>query len=317
MKKTTPTGAVLYGWDNDRIFAEYDGNGTVIQETVYFGSTPIALLKDGNTYRIFADQIDTPRVLADNANTILWAWDSKPFGETLPNEDVDGDSNKLSYNLRFPGQYFDSETQKYYNFNRDYNPSTGKYTQSDPIGLGGGLNSYIYTDQSPIINFDVEGLRKLTYGEKHLAKSVFGNSINYNIVNIYREAWAGIIPVPKQRAMTPRGNIYFHPINYSYKSNFYASNFQSRALFIHEMTHVWQHQTTGWVIPKAVLAGGVYEYRLAWGKGLSMFNIEQQGNIVMDYFLLKSGVNSIGGAWGSQLPNNYSYSLYYNTVPWY
>ena len=138
VKKPTQSGTTLYGWDNDRIFAEYDGTGTAIQETVYFGSTPIALLKDSNTYRIFADQIDTPRVLTDNTNAALWAWESKPFGESQPNEDVDGDSTNLSYNLRFPGQYFDGETGKHYNYNRDYNPQTGRYVTSDPIGLAGG-----------------------------------------------------------------------------------------------------------------------------------------------------------------------------------
>lgn len=158
VKKTTPTGTVLYAWDNNRIFAEYDDKGDKIQETVYFGSIPVALLKDGQTYRIFADQIDTPRVITDNANTVLWAWDSKPFGESQPNEDVDGDTIKLSYNLRFPGQYFDQETGKHYNFNRDYNPLTGRYIQSDPIGLDGGMNVYRYTSNNPLVLYDIEGL---------------------------------------------------------------------------------------------------------------------------------------------------------------
>ncbi len=96
---------VRYGWDNDRIFAEYDASGNPIQETVYFGSTPIALLKDNRTYRIYADQIDTPRVITENeTNQTLWTWTSKPFGESKPNEDVDGDQVALNYNLRFPGQ---------------------------------------------------------------------------------------------------------------------------------------------------------------------------------------------------------------------
>jgi len=119
VKKTTANGTILYGWDNDRIYAEYDQNGNALQETVYFGSTPVALLKDGKTYRIFADQIDTPRVITDENKQTLWSWDSKPFGESQPDEDVDKDGTSLSYNLRFPGQYFDGETGKHYNFNRD------------------------------------------------------------------------------------------------------------------------------------------------------------------------------------------------------
>jgi len=111
------------------------------------------LLKDGKTYRIFADQIDT-----ENKQT-LWAWDSKPFGESQPDEDVDKDGNSLSYNLRFPGQYYDQETGKHYNFNRDYDPSTGRYIQSDPIGLDGGMNGYGYVKLSPLDRSDLQGLK--------------------------------------------------------------------------------------------------------------------------------------------------------------
>ena len=165
VKKTTSAGAVLYGWDKDRIFAEYDQNANAIQETVYFGSTPVALLKDGQTYRIFADQIDTPRVITDNTNTALWAWDSKPFGETQPDEDVNKDGTSLSYNLRFPGQYYDQETGKHYNFNRDYDPVTGRYIQSDPIGLDGGMNLYGYVEGKPLNSMDTNGkLPTFTFG---------------------------------------------------------------------------------------------------------------------------------------------------------
>ena len=71
---------------------------------------------------------------------------------------MDGDGTNLSYNLRFSGQYYDAETGKYYNFNRDYNPVAGRYVQSDPIGLGGGINSYAYTAANPINLQDVSGL---------------------------------------------------------------------------------------------------------------------------------------------------------------
>ena len=54
----------------------------------------------------------------------------------------------LSYNLRFPGQYYDAETGKHYNVNRDYDPVTGRYVQSDPIGLDGGMNAFEYAVSS-------------------------------------------------------------------------------------------------------------------------------------------------------------------------
>lgn len=158
VRKSTSAGTTLYGWDNDRIYAEYDEGGQVIQETIYFDSMPVALLKGSNVYRIYSDQIDTPRVLADASNTVVWAWDSKPFGESLPDEDVDKDGSLLTYNLRFPGQYFDAETSKHYNYNRDYDPVTGRYIQSDPIGLDGGLNTYSYVSNNPLTLKDAKGL---------------------------------------------------------------------------------------------------------------------------------------------------------------
>ena len=109
------------------------------QEFVYLNSTPIAILKPQENYRVYADHLDTSRRVATNNEeaTILWEWESKPFGETLADNDVDGDGKEFVQNLRFPGQYFDVETSTHYNINRDYNPVTGRYIQSDPIGFDG------------------------------------------------------------------------------------------------------------------------------------------------------------------------------------
>ena len=62
-------------------------------------------------------------------------------------------------NLRFPGQYYDAESGFSYNLHRDYNPTTGRYIQSDPIGLAGGINVYAYAGSSPIVNHDESGLK--------------------------------------------------------------------------------------------------------------------------------------------------------------
>src|SRR5574344_1432101 len=60
-------------------------------------------------------------------------------------------------NLRFPGQYYDQETGTHYNFHRDYKPNAGRYVQSDPIGLEGGVNSYNYTYQNPLTYLGTDG----------------------------------------------------------------------------------------------------------------------------------------------------------------
>ena len=114
--------------------------------------TKIATLTPTKTYRVYADHLDTSRRVATNDNeaTIVWKWEGKPFGESEA-------TGTLSFNLRFPGQYFDSETKTHYNINRDYNPVTGRYIQSDPIGFDGGLNSYAYVGGKPINLVDLLG----------------------------------------------------------------------------------------------------------------------------------------------------------------
>jgi RHS repeat-associated protein len=66
--------------------------------------------------------------------------------------------------LRFPGQYYDQETGNYYNYFRDYDPTSGRYLQSDPIGLGGGLNTFVYIDSNPVNLIDIYGLARTSSG---------------------------------------------------------------------------------------------------------------------------------------------------------
>ncbi len=84
---------------------------------------------------------------------------------------MDGDGNGVTLNMRFPGQYFDAETGLHYNYFRYYDPSTGRYITSDPIGLTGGLNTYGYTYQNPTGNVDPLGLSSwvVAYWSKYLA----------------------------------------------------------------------------------------------------------------------------------------------------
>lgn len=143
---------------------EYDNSGNLIQETVWFGDAPVATLKPNgsggvNTFYIHTDHLDTPkRITRLSDNAIVWRWDSDPFGTTAANEDPDADTNLFVYNLRFPGQYYDAETGLHQNYFRDYDPATGRYPQSDPIGLRGGLNTYAYVKNNPLRYSDRYGL---------------------------------------------------------------------------------------------------------------------------------------------------------------
>ncbi len=112
-------------------------------------------------YYVEVDHLKTPRVVTDKNGTPIWQWgQDEPFGDTPPNEDPGNVGKPFVLNVRFPGQYFDQETNTHYNYHRDYDPRTGRYLQSDPIGLSGGVNTYSYVNNRPIQNIDPSGLIK-------------------------------------------------------------------------------------------------------------------------------------------------------------
>ena len=118
-------------------------------------SVPVTIRRAGITaYYLHTDHLDTPRLVTDEQNRVIWRNSplGEPFGLSPVEEDPDGDGQAFTLNLRFPGQYFDKETNLNYNYFRDYNPQTGRYIQSDPIGLAGGINTYGYVGGDPIIN---------------------------------------------------------------------------------------------------------------------------------------------------------------------
>ncbi|MES2321014.1 MAG: Ig-like domain-containing protein [Pseudomonadota bacterium] len=110
----------------------------------------------GQVYYVLSDQINTAREIINGAGTKVWEADSEPFGANPPNENPAG-LGQFTYNLRFPGQYADKETGLHYNYYRDYDPQTGRYVQSDPIGLGGGINTYGYVHANPVSFTDPTG----------------------------------------------------------------------------------------------------------------------------------------------------------------
>ncbi|MDD4964568.1 MAG: RHS repeat-associated core domain-containing protein [Gallionella sp.] len=89
----------------------------------------------------------------------MWRWDNTdPFGNNIANENP-ANLGAFTFNLRFPGQYFDRETGLHYNVNRDYNPAVGRYVESDPIGLRGGINTFGYVGGNPLGRADPLGLQ--------------------------------------------------------------------------------------------------------------------------------------------------------------
>lgn len=118
---------------------------------------PVTLWNE-TTHFVHFDHLGTPRRVTDQNQTVVWRWDSTPFGVSQPDEDPDGNSEAFTLNLRFPGQYYDSESGLHYNYFRTYDPGIGRYIESDPIGLLGGLNAFEYAKSDPVHFFDSRGL---------------------------------------------------------------------------------------------------------------------------------------------------------------
>lgn len=111
----------------------------------------------------YPDHLNTPRLIANQQGTTVWKWDQQePFGNDVPNSNPSG-AGAFDFPLRFPGQYFDRETNLAHNYYRDYDPSVGRYVQSDPIGLGGGMATYGYAKQNPLRFVDPKGLKPYVF----------------------------------------------------------------------------------------------------------------------------------------------------------
>ncbi len=151
-----PGGAVHFLYDDSRLLGEYGATGALVQETVWLGDLPVMVMKPTANYFITPDHRGAPHAITLANGRPVWTWNPDPFGTTPPNQNPTG-AGVFPYNLRYPGQYFDAETSTHYNMARDYNPSTGRYIQSDPIGLAGGVNTYGYVGGNPVSWIDPTG----------------------------------------------------------------------------------------------------------------------------------------------------------------
>lgn len=162
--KTAASKITVYHYGlRGQLMAELNDSGQVEKAYIYLNGQPFAVLDyatdpTGALYYIHGDHLGTPQGLTDQSGNIVWLADYSPFGLAVVNDDVDLDGNLVTFNLRFAGQYFDGESGLHYNYFRDYDPSTGRYVQSDPVGLGGGLNTYAYVGGNPLKYTDPKGL---------------------------------------------------------------------------------------------------------------------------------------------------------------
>ncbi|CAD0328537.1 Putative deoxyribonuclease RhsC [Xanthomonas hortorum pv. pelargonii] len=149
-----------------RWMGDYDNAGKPLQQAIWLDDMPVGVTSaDAKLAYIEPDHLGSPRVVIDPArNTAVWAWNlkSEAFGLTNPDQDADKDGSNFLLNMRFPGQRYDSFSGLNQNYYREYDTSSGRYTQSDPIGQGGGLNLYGYVKNAPYSWKDVDGQQAIS-----------------------------------------------------------------------------------------------------------------------------------------------------------
>ncbi|MEP7353551.1 MAG: RHS repeat-associated core domain-containing protein [Acidobacteriota bacterium] len=164
--KTSAAGLRLFEYDRSgHLLEEDNAQGVGITAYIYLEDRPVATiqLSTGKLYFLHDDHRDTPQVATDNTQAVAWLADYEPFGT------VNGFTSQtatLGQNLRLPGQEAESETGTYHNGFRDYLPGLGRYLESDPIGLAGGLDGYSYAEGNPETRMDRLGLATSTFGER-------------------------------------------------------------------------------------------------------------------------------------------------------
>ncbi|MCY7339775.1 MAG: vgr related protein [Sphingomonas bacterium] len=135
----------------------------------------------------------------------------------------------------------------------------------------------------------MKGARNLTPGEIALARTMFGDAIDYASVRLVRRKWW--LFQPKGIVMAPCGHIHFHPAGPNWRDDFSAAPLLLQGLFIHEMTHVWQAQHHGrFYLPLMRHPFCRYGYRLKEGRSFDRYGLEQQAELVRHRFLADGGV---------------------------
>jgi hypothetical protein len=132
--------------------------------------------------------------------------------------------------------------------------------------------------------------RPLTLGEIDLARSLFGDSIDYSKVQLVKGKWWPFHP--RNAAMAPMGSIYFHPEGGVWSADFSKEPLGRQGFFIHEMTHVWQSQAKGrFYLPLMRHPFCSYRYTFDPERAFERYGIEQQAEIVRHVFLAERGVH--------------------------
>ena len=156
LQKDTGGTVTNYLYNDEGLLAEMDAGGNITVLYVFapgsgWTRAPVAMVTAAGSFFYHNDSRGAPLAMTAHTGELVWQAATAPFGDQAPVLE------KVVSNLRFPGQYYDAESGLHYNYQRYYDPATGRYLRFDPIDLKGGLNLYLYAGADPLNNIDERG----------------------------------------------------------------------------------------------------------------------------------------------------------------
>lgn len=165
---------LTYGNETGKNYFIFNSVGTLLYEEkyassetdqkkhyIYFGGEIVGYIFNNTLYYVHNDRMGRPELLTNSSGTTIWKVENSPFGRVR----YLTSNSAIDFNIGFPGQYWDSNAGIWYNWHRYYDQDTGRYIQSDPIGLTGGMNTYAYVGGSPLSFVDPDGLSPVVFSQ--------------------------------------------------------------------------------------------------------------------------------------------------------
>ncbi|RUL70442.1 RHS repeat domain-containing protein [Dyella choica] len=150
MKSVSGTTTYFAPDESNNLIAENDAGVWV--DYLWLNGRLIGRIHGGQVQDIHVDHLGRPEAMTDANQTVVWRAMNFPFSRSVATNNV------VPLNIGFPGQYFDAELNLWNNGSRDYFYWVGRYLESDPIGLGGGINTYTYAGGNPLSHSDPLGM---------------------------------------------------------------------------------------------------------------------------------------------------------------